>query len=967
MAMTKRRSKVKIVGMDSLPQSASVVHEALAVGISKALAAYKDYQKENVAPANPQKVISNSAKAILQDLNLMAPILVANDQSIDSAADVDPDEFMDYARAAIENNNKSYDPASFKDFESLLEESIHSHFLDDDDDQDSMTSASSFSGYSHEPHPKRCLKQNALISTVSASRLNGTIARRKSKDGSRLARGDGSASKGSSCKTSSTEDDCSHDESTIATGTSSRSNPKVMNVNPRAYLRRYDIKYDENSLVSDTSYQPDLIRRQRTRIRRRADRSMESEIGPENVEQTIDDLIFVLTQERVGGGDAASLAIDANNKDAILSSLKQKSPALYDVLLSRLENKDTSETNPIFASEFGNASQGDVNLSSHSTPLQRSFKMACSTPDKTYEADKSQLESTSEYDQAGLSAMDLKDAIYISEASLNHSPTISASESPSNSDNLAESSRRVSFSADSPTDAEHWKSVDDEFSVNTSGLNITIDSGNIFLPSIDEVENDLETIVESLESQDGWDLDEMIELFLNHKIETLKERMVQQEMAISKEDDLLTGLSGGSEASARQESLDTSESQSYRNSAGSAGSDHVRVCHSTEADQELHRINQSREPLKGFRSRSYWHARVRDSAETMSRQPIVHADLNVGESDTSAEQVDTLMENYTCVKGRELIRRIQSKRESIAKARKEKQDTLDEHRSAETSSVNVHSGQEVPRAGVPESSSVGSPGDEEYLENFLNRKPLQMDAKKRKLRNMRARRRSILRSQNSSGDEMLCPLHAPIDTADTLVPNVSLSSPMVVKKVPRFGRVRSDSSYEQLPEKENSFVRGDMDSEDMLQAFLPPSPQSPIRDYRQENLTDTDTSDALRSADIDFSDVKFESVISVTASADFSDSFDEIVLRTTPKNVARQWVEDSNGVSPTSVGGFFDVLEEPRAKHTTSTLAFVDEDEPDPVFVDDDDFIQDNSYQLESGIMTAFVEATFLTSNRFEV
>jgi hypothetical protein len=1000
--MTNRRSKVKIVGLNNLVLSSScAVHESFVVGVSRALAACNDSQKENALSVPPHKVISESAKAILKDLSFMAPILVSNNQSIDSAADVDPDEFMDYARAAIQNNNKSYDPASFKDFESLLEESINSHFLDDDDDdEDSMTSASSFSGYDdHEACPKKHLKQNALISEVSSHRLNGTIARRKSKEGARQEGDDDTIfSKLSSCITIDAEDDGSSNESTIATGTSCRPRSKLMKADPRVYLRRYDIKFDENSLISDNSYQPELIQRRNdikfdenslisdnsyqpeliqrriTRIRQRkqskTDHSVESENGREDVEQKIDDLVFVLTQERVERGDSSSPILDAHNKDAILSSLKQTSPALYEILLSRLENRDMHDTPPVSGNEV-NASQGDLNISSHSAPLHRTIKIACSTPDKTYEADKSQLESTLEDDHAGLSAMDLRDTIYISESSLNQSPRLSLSESPSNSDNVTDSSRRVSFTADSPTHIGHLKAAHDELSLNTSGLNISVDSGNMFLPSIDEVDNGLDTIVESSDSQDGWDLDEMIELFLNHKIETLKERMVQRQMALARKDN---ELKAWHEAMAREEwlnsssSLNLTSSRHANQSIDGCATEPVRAARSAEPDQELGNFEKAGDPLKGYRSRSYWHARVRDSAESMR---IVHPDQDLGNRgfDSSTEQSDILVQNSTCKKGRELIRRIQSKRETIAKARQERQDTSDVQRSTKEDVVpHLQCDQSIATDAIPKSPrNIGGPGDEECLENFINRKPLPIDAKKRKPRNLKVRRRSLLRSQNSSRDEMLCPLQAPIEEADDLVPNVSLSSPMVVKRSLRFGRSRTDSSYEVLPEKENSFVAADMDSEGIIQAFEPPSPESPIRDYRLPNFTDIDTSDAVQSEDTGFSSVRFDSGISASPSEDFSDSFDGIVFRTTPKNVEHGWGEDNNEVSPTTVGGFFDVFEQPKPKVATSTLAFLDEDEPDPVFVDDDDFIQENSYQIESGVMTGFVEATFLTSNRFEV
>jgi hypothetical protein len=74
-----------------------------------------------------------------------------DDHPSSSTDESDLDAFLEYARNVIEENNMSYDSASFEDFEDLLQECIANHFLDDSNtDDDSMTSESSFSGYAND-------------------------------------------------------------------------------------------------------------------------------------------------------------------------------------------------------------------------------------------------------------------------------------------------------------------------------------------------------------------------------------------------------------------------------------------------------------------------------------------------------------------------------------------------------------------------------------------------------------------------------------------------------------------------------------------------------------------------------------------------------------------------------------------------------------------------------------------------
>ena len=111
------------------------------------------------------------------------------------------------------------------------------------------------------------------------------------------------------------------------------------------------------------------------------------------------------------------------------------------------------------------------------------------------------------------------------------------------------------------------------------------------------------------------------------------------------------------------------------------------------------------------------------------------------------------------------------------------------------------------------------------------------------------------------------------------------------------------------------------------------------------------------------------------------DSFNAILLRHTPRNAFGQEEKPSfivAKVSPTSVMDIFDAHNEnSKSHHDTGTLAFVDNEEADPLFVDDeeadpffvdkDDGFSFNSFLLDNWALSDHVEANFISSNRFEV
>lgn len=130
------------------------------------------------------EVLDDNRPVISEKLKKLrvAPI-IDDDGSTYSSDESDIDEFLEYAREVIAQNNTSYDSGSFRDFESLIQESISNHFLDDDQDEDSLVSSSSFSGYVNEGglQQKAFLLKNPIISDATLHRIQGIIARKKTR------------------------------------------------------------------------------------------------------------------------------------------------------------------------------------------------------------------------------------------------------------------------------------------------------------------------------------------------------------------------------------------------------------------------------------------------------------------------------------------------------------------------------------------------------------------------------------------------------------------------------------------------------------------------------------------------------------------------------------------------------------------------------------------------------------------
>mmetsp|Transcript_26475 Transcript_26475/g.63029 ORF Transcript_26475/g.63029 Transcript_26475/m.63029 type:complete len:436 (-) Transcript_26475:1980-3287(-) len=182
-----------------------------------------------------------------------------DDQVDDSDMNLDPDEFLEYAREVIAENDLSYDSASFRDFEKLLQQHIRNHFLDDDSDQDSLVSLASFSGYTNEGGKRRkqkeTFRQKQIISEQAYHRMVSMIARPKNKNrpGERKSLENSPSAVGSSPRCMHKVDDS--DDSTAATSTgSARSlkrsrNSSEVRLDPNQNL---EYNYDPNSSIIES-------------------------------------------------------------------------------------------------------------------------------------------------------------------------------------------------------------------------------------------------------------------------------------------------------------------------------------------------------------------------------------------------------------------------------------------------------------------------------------------------------------------------------------------------------------------------------------------------------------------------------------------------------------------------------------------------------------------------------------------
>ena len=491
----KRQSKVKLAGLD--PETSSEVIEAIyAIGVAAMLpnAAQKASEKNescsdiDVIPKGkvrnlvrdistlPSRIIStineeskndeddsslNSSESDLSNSDSSESDASDSDGSDSNASDSDDsdsddsdsddstdyEEFVEYAKAKIKENNRSFDPASYRTFESLVAQAVRKLFKDDDDDQDSLASASSFSGYDHESD-KRSLEENSLISESSYNRLRGQIATKKNVVVEKAVQEDvaevdenyqleensmmsetpydqwvktlntpetagGNEKRTNDCSQPAIAEETSEnahesDESTVIAGAPNLITKSGKN-DSTGRPKGYEVTFDENSLVSRTPYQPQAAR---TIGRRGANRARRPRRKPEvdnsaldvdvdawcNVEHAIDDIAFSLAKQNHRGGRLSNLLED-HDSEVILAGFKKQLPALYKAVVLKMDEfrdcaidspkaYDKSKAGQYEATVFG-ASHGQK----RSQVLEKPIRIYSGTPDKIYEADKSQDEN----------------------------------------------------------------------------------------------------------------------------------------------------------------------------------------------------------------------------------------------------------------------------------------------------------------------------------------------------------------------------------------------------------------------------------------------------------------------------------------------------------------------------------------------------------------------------------------------
>jgi hypothetical protein len=194
----KKKPKVEIVGM--VPDmSALVINHLIATGLPQ-IATLQPLMDQLLFRSN-SSISSATSDGTFDELSAQSSSLgsrpvkqiVAKNKphtllrqdthstsSTESDDESDIDTFLDYAQAVIAEKSLRYDTASFRDFESKLSRSIRSHFLDSEDECDSLTSASSYSGYSVDEIMSYQSDANSLMaSETSSCRQNGRVIARK--------------------------------------------------------------------------------------------------------------------------------------------------------------------------------------------------------------------------------------------------------------------------------------------------------------------------------------------------------------------------------------------------------------------------------------------------------------------------------------------------------------------------------------------------------------------------------------------------------------------------------------------------------------------------------------------------------------------------------------------------------------------------------------------------------------------
>jgi hypothetical protein len=304
-----------------------------------------------------------------------------DDDSIYSTEESDIDEFLDYARDVIAQNNTSYDPGSFRDFELLMQDSISKHFLDDDQDADSLVSLSSFSGYADEEgnRKKASLLNNPIISDTTLHRIQGFIARKKTSSGvesfadagtSDLNHNSALMSSSRTYVTADDSDECEIPFSTLVLRRFEESRKSTSQRSLPNFPGRHEINpCDMSTLISDTSSMiesppPRPKRRKRKPGKSKRSRSsvpfhpacQESNASRPPLSRTgtnirrhsgplsswnSENLKSTESEKRI-----SSLMRNPENRDKVLQFLRQRAPNLYDSVLTRLQLESSIEESP---------------------------------------------------------------------------------------------------------------------------------------------------------------------------------------------------------------------------------------------------------------------------------------------------------------------------------------------------------------------------------------------------------------------------------------------------------------------------------------------------------------------------------------------------------------------------------------------------------------------------------------------
>jgi hypothetical protein len=773
-----------------------------------------------------------------------------------ASEDVDSQNFD---RQVDDVQDQPFDATSYRDFEAGLLASIQNHFLDDTDDQDSLSSVNSTrSGYEGDsPHSKqRLLHQNSLLSKRAYARVLGSIAKPKIKSRHRLSPVEEtvvddpmaplvitsdeengfdcslsttdsafalellqgrsrlrSTGNGGSPKSSHALECCyltriapEHDDKVNQRGSDFIIKPERV---PGRIRKEYSIDPADNSLISDTSFDERPIRKRCFRKEDLRDQTLEDDseesvlLSPERLHQRIDDLASLLATPNSGSTEAAGL-----DRAETLQTLYLVAPKLHKAVIHRMQSMSENFP-PLAAISEGVAAIKQACIEENDPPpsspqnAEPGLAQSCSTPDKAYWADQS-FDCGSEDSVIGGQT---KTRSGVEDDSDGATAVI-----PKTLEAAAVSPRRqpLTFTSPNPTVEELQSSTKP-----SAVVEINDDANGSFCT--------LSDILDVPEIEAGFE--QSVDKNCSHRADGSTFTVVDER---------------------GQPCTDVRQSAKHRDARCLDGPDETHVNQSSEKSQGIvESKNSVMDPLQTEPAPEVWCNAEKDGAETSRVQH-----------------------------GRALIRRIQRRRLSVMLARKVEQQEQrvstyksigDDHvnlsmsassSSTETIDIKAHMiSQLLEEFEIPGENPSIEVGLQDYLSwpvsmtaSSFSSSSVESYGQDEGMNYLRERQHTLFRdsmlSRSNAATDQSTTLHDSVDfESDATVVMGSLtvsrkkqsSSPPTHPSAISFTNKKraNNKPYQALPKCADSFeIAPQLQSEDILDALVPPSPESPIREYQ---------------------------------------------------------------------------------------------------------------------------------------